>query len=231
MKKITFLSIIMVILFSITIFAQRRQQRPAGTRTKAFDNIRLNLTEEQKNSIKELDQNWRKERGELNKNMRDARLELRKLMNEKDINELEVNQKVEKINSIRSELFSKNNKVNLEKRKIFTDEQRGKLQSLRKFRVKSRIQPGRMAYNRIPPVMNRNLQQFPRFFNRRFDMQGRRPYLRGSRFYNNPRFFRAPRQRLDRWFDTGLGYLAPDIIEEDMVIKEATNEIVSGSDL
>ncbi len=232
MKKIALISIVMVFLFSITVFAQGRRQATDEVRQRR-DNMRLNLTEEQKSKLKELRESCRTESSQLHKDLREAKTELRKLMEEKDVNESVVNQKVNQINSIQADLLKKRIKLNLENRKVYTAEQWEKLKNIKKFALRKGIMSKRMAAHRRPFMMNRNFNHpQSRFFDRRFDIR-RRPFLR-DRMFDNQRFQRPQmpqRQRFDRQFDRGFGSILepefdllpdfePDVMAEDLFIGE-----------
>jgi len=215
MRKLTLIPVILIFLFSSIAFAQLRNPALVRQRSILRQNStqifseriisnRLNLTEEQKDKLKELRENSKKEREGIVKDLREAEKELGELMKEKNPNEMDVNRKVEQINSIKSALFKKEVEMNLERRKIFTDEQWEKSQDAKKF-----LGRGRLLLRGRQPMILRNRGQFSfsrdllprmRFFNRGFDIrnrfrENRVPLLRERfrSFFNRPEFRQQPR--------------------------------------
>jgi len=227
MKKLTLIPVILIFIFSSISFAQLRKPALAGIRSILIQNRprvfleriisnRLDLTEEQKNKLKEINENWKKEREGIVKDLKEAEKELGELMKEKNPNVTDVNSKVEQINSIRSALSKKEVEINLERRKILTDEQWEKSQNAEKFLGRGRLflrrrQP-MILRDRRPFLFGRDLIPRMRFFDRGFDMRNRfrgnwAPLLREERFRNffnspefrqQPRFERRPVPRLER---------------------------------
>ncbi len=237
MKKTAILSLVIVFVFSITAFAQWRDRGPSRMSGKR-GMMRLNLTEEQKNSLKELRQNWSNERRELSKNLREASRELRKLMKEKSPNEFDINRKLDKINSTKADLSKKRIKFSLENRKIFTDEQWGKLQKVKKFMRGRGMMEDRRMHSRRLGGMNKRYDYHPRFYSEKFNMR-RNPHFGRGQFYNphlqeQPRLQRPQRPGFDRGFDREFGGVfipeldelvgfdfAPDFLDEDFLIEES----------
>jgi len=214
MKKLTLTSAILIFIFYSISFSQLRNPALGGKRSILRQNRpkvyleriisnRLDLTEEQKNKLKELNENWKKEREGMVKDLSGVKKGLAELMKEKNPNVTDVNSKVEQINSIRSALSKKKIEMNLERRKILTDEQWEKSQNAEKF-----LGRGRLFLRGRQPMILRNRRQFSfgrdfspqmRFFNRRFDIrnrfrENRAPLLRERfrNFFDRPEFRQQP---------------------------------------
>ncbi len=215
MKKLTLIPLILIFLFSSIAFAQSRNPALARQRSILRQNRaqifseriisnRLNLTEEQKDKLEELNENWKKERESIAKDLGEAEKELGELMKEKNPNVTDVNSKVEQINSIRSALSKKKIEMNLGRRKILTDEQWEKSQNAKEFLGRGRLflrgrQP-MILRNRRPFLFGRDLLPRMRFFDRGFDIrnrfrENRVPFLRERfrKFFDRPEFRQQPR--------------------------------------
>ncbi|NVM04799.1 MAG: Spy/CpxP family protein refolding chaperone [Candidatus Helarchaeota archaeon] len=217
MKRLSLISVLLIFLFSSIAFAQMEkpllpEKNPvlkAYGPQRFLERIisrRLDLTEEQKNKLKELNDNWRKEREGVVKDLRKAREELSELMKEKSPNERDVNRKVEQINSIKSELFKKETGISLERRKIFTDEQWEKIQNARKFGVRRKLwlkrRAPRIFRHRGSFLFGRDFFPHGRYFDRGFDHM-RRDWKNRSQFM---------RERFREFFDFH-GFREPPIPE------------------
>lgn len=214
MKKLTLTSAILIFIFYSISFSQLRNPALGGKRSILRQNRpkvyleriisnRLDLTEEQKNKLKEINENWKKEREGMIEDLSGVKKELAELMKEKNPNVTDVNSKVEQINSIRSALLKKKIEMNLERRKILTDEQWEKSQNAEKFLGRGRLflrgrQP-MILRDRRPFLFGRNLLPQGRFFDRRFDSRNRfrgnwAPLLRERfrNYFDRPEFRQQP---------------------------------------
>ena len=178
MKKTSVIIIGLVFVLSGIVYAQypAPQKGDRALKPRIADRIaqRLDLTEKQQEQLKELNTNWRKERVEINKKVITARKELRELLKEKSPSETVVNQKLSNINTLNLDLKKAGMKVELEKRKVYTDEQWEKVKKMRRFMAMR----NRRAHARHPmmgpsgrPYMNQRYMPNYRQFDRRYDFR------------------------------------------------------------
>lgn len=215
MKRLGLISVMLIFLFSSMAFAQMEEPLLPEKKTvlkarghqRFLERViskRLDLTEEQKDKLKELNDNWGKEREGIIKDLREARKELHELMKEKNPNERDVNRKVEQINSIKSELFKKETGINLERRKIFTDEQWEKIQKSRKFLARGKLRFKRRGLGNLrhrgPFLFGRRSSPHWRFFDRGFNpmrrhWKNRSPFMGEwfREFFDSPEFHEPPK--------------------------------------
>ena len=192
MKRISIILIGIVLVCSGIIFAQATNPKEKGQALKPEKSERPigkpNLTDEQKTKLKELNRNFRKESIDIREKIMDARESLVKLMKEKNPNEIAVNQKIDEINSLNLNLKKMGMKVELEKRKIYTDEQWENIKKARRlFTLRKRIPGG--GYGMMNPFTRRGFSPESQMFNRG-------NYQRGER-WNQERPL-MPRQRMIR---------------------------------
>lgn len=120
------------LVFTNTITAQKRSFKGERMSLRVFEN--LDLTDEQRNQIDDLNYEFRMKAIELNSQKRQNNLAMSKLLKESTINENEILKLNERNNSINNEL----SKMRIEKRikthKILTPEQREKIGSYPRFR-------------------------------------------------------------------------------------------------
>lgn len=178
MKKLSIIAIGLILILSGVIYAQqpnlKRGDRILKPRLAERVAKKLELTDEQIKQLKELNTNWRKERMELRKKERNTQKELRELMKEKAPNEITINQKLDEINALNLDLKKKGMKVELEKRKIYTDEQWDKVKRMRRFiAMRNRAPKGR--HQMMAPMkrhyMQRDRYPYQRQFDRRYDLR------------------------------------------------------------
>jgi|GEM_PF-1883378 len=120
------------LVFTNTITAQKRGLKGERMLLRAFEN--LDLTEEQRNQIEDLNYDFRMKAIELNSQKRQNNLAISKLLKDSKIDENEILKLNEKNNSIINEL----SKMRIEKRikthKILTPEQREQIGNYPRYR-------------------------------------------------------------------------------------------------
>lgn len=120
------------LVFTNTITAQKRGLKGERMLLRSFE--KLDLTEEQRNQIEDLNYDFRMKAIELNSKKRQNNLAISKLLKESTINENEILKLNGQNNSINTEL----SKMRIEKRikthKILTPEQREQLGTYPRFR-------------------------------------------------------------------------------------------------
>ena len=124
----------------VLLFALAYAQTPGQQRMKVTD--KLNLTDEQINSLKDIQYNFQKAVIGLRADLQSSRLELRHLMMQENANQKEIANLVDKIGETQKKLLKQRVDRNLAMKSILTPEQFQKFMQMRGDRMEGGMMGG-----------------------------------------------------------------------------------------